>query len=207
MGQIHRYNIQEIIDTYNTVVYIETGTGEGISLNHVLKNQFKHFYSIDLDNDLIEIAKNKFKNISNLTFINNFSTKALLELIPRIEKNDNILFFLDAHFPGADFHKTTYENSIRTFKNEAFPLEQEIKNIISLRDTKNDVFIIDDFILYEPNHNYETIKQGVIYKYKWLQDELNIETNSKVIYDIFQETHDFQISLKDQGYLLITPKK
>ena len=207
MGQIHRYNIQYIIDKYNISIYIETGTGEGISLTHVLKNKFKHFYSIDLDYDLIQSAIKKFADIDNLTFIKNFSTEALNKLIPDINQNDNILFFLDAHFPGADFHKMTYENSIKTFKKQAFPLEDELKKIISLRDIKNDVFIIDDFILYEPNHDYETIKQGVTYKYKWLQDELNIITDSNIIYKMFEKTHNFELSIKDQGYLLITPKK
>ena len=147
------------------------------------------------------------KNSKNLTLINSLSTEALESLIPKLDKNKNALFFLDAHFPGADFHKISYEESIRTFKEQAFPLEKELKIINQNRDTKKDVFIIDDFILYEPNREYETIKKGVTFKYKWLQNELNINTDSQNIYNLFEKTHEFTIDLRDQGYLIITPKK
>jgi len=117
------------------------------------------------------------------------------------------LFFLDAHFPGADFHKCTYEESIRFYKQDAFPLENEVKLILANRDVSRDVFIIDDYILYDGEGNYETIKQGVVWKYGWLQEELNLKTNSQFLYNSFKDTHELQKDLRSQGYLIATPKK
>ena len=135
-----------------------------------------------------------------------YSTNAISNDLPKIPKEENILFFLDAHFPGADFHKISYEESIRQYKEDAFPLEQELKLIINNRDVSNDVFVIDDFMLYESG-DYDTIKEGVIWKYNWLQEELNIKTESSFIYELFKDTHNFKKDTRHQGYLVITPKK
>jgi hypothetical protein len=115
-----------------------------------------------------------------------------------------MLWFLDAHFPGADFHKLTYEESIRHFKQVAFPLESEIRKLTTLRDCSRDVFILDDFIIYEPG-NYECIKGGMVWKYGWLQEELGLQTNSQFIYDLLGSTHTFTKDTRHQGYLVITP--
>jgi hypothetical protein len=123
-----------------------------------------------------------------------------------MEKDVSVLFFLDAHFPGADFHKMTYEESIRQYQEEAFPLENELRIIKSLRDISKDVFIIDDFVLYDKDKNYESIKRGQVWQYEWLQQELNIKTESGFIFDLFSETHNFEKDYRHQGYLIMTPK-
>jgi hypothetical protein len=207
MGQITAFNLQDFIDDYGIKLYFETGTGEGISLEYALKYKFDKLYSVDIDGELITNAKNKFQNNQNVELIHDYSTNAIKTYLPTIDKESPIFFFLDAHFPGADFHKISYEESIREFKKDAFPLEDELNSIVKNRDTSKDVFIIDDFILYEPEGDYETIKHGVVWKYNWLQEELDLVTNSKFIYDLFRDTHDFVKDIRHQGYLIIKPKK
>jgi len=44
-------------------------------------------------------------------------------------------------------------------------------------------------------------------EYDWLQEELNLQTDSKFLYEKFEKTHEFKVDLRSQGYLIITPKK
>ena len=134
------------------------------------------------------------------------STDILEEYVPQIPQESPVLFFLDAHFPGADFHKCTYEESIREHMKDAFPLEEEVQIISKNRDVSKDVFIIDDFILYEEG-DYDCINYNCVWEYGWLQEELDLKTNSQFLYDMFEKTHDLTKDLRSQGYLIITPKK
>ena len=158
---------------------------------------------MDIDEQLIEAARQKFSHYDkdiNLTATT--SVEFLKDYASELPKDSATLFFLDAHFPGADFHKMSYEESIRTYKEVAFPLEEEISILNSLRDTSRDVIILDDLMLYEPGDMYE--HKG--WEHGWLQQELNLATNSQFIYDAFEKTHNFKKDYRNQGYLVITPK-
>ena len=89
---------------------------------------------------------------------------------------------------------------------DAFPLEEEVQIISKNRDVSKDVFIIDDFILYEEG-DYDCINYNCVWEYGWLQEELDLKTNSQFLYDMFEKTHDLTKDLRSQGYLIITPKK
>ena len=170
-------------------------------MSHALKYDFEKFYTVDLDEELYEKAKNRFVGYP-LTLINNYSSKALDEYVPQLDPNTPVFFFLDAHFPGADFHKISYEESIRTYKEEAFPLLNEIKIIKKHRDISNDVFLIDDWKLYDTSHEYEM----PAWDYRGLQEELGLATDPKIIFSEFETTHDCKVNTRHQGFLFITPK-
>lgn len=199
MGEINIFDLTQYVEKYNCKTYFETGTGKGICLKHALNFNFNKFYSVDLDGDLIEEVKGKFIGYP-LTLIHDYSSNALEQYVSLLD-NEPVFFFLDAHFPGADFHKISYEESIRTYKNEAFPLYQELTTIKKFRNTDKDVFLIDDFKLYEEG-NYEF--GG--WAYSDLQKELGLVTESQFIYDLFKDTHNFEKSLRHQGFLFIIPK-
>jgi len=205
MGQITAFDLNYFINNFKTTVYFETGTGIGESLSYANKYNFNKFFTVDIDKELSNRIKERYSHQKNIEVICDYSKNAIIDYLPKIPQSDNILFFLDAHFPGADFHKISYEESIRTYKEDAFPLQKELELIIKYRDVKNDVFVIDDFVLYE-NGDYDTIKEGVVWKYEWLQEELGLKTNSDFIYNLFEKTHDFRKDTRHQGYLVITPK-
>lgn len=205
MGQITAFDLNNFIEKNGIKIYFETGTGECVSLEYALRYSFDKLYSVDIDKDLILSAKNKFSNNDRVELICDLSKNALLSVVPNLDKDKPVLFFLDAHFPGADFHKVSYEQSIREHKKDAFPLEDELRIISSNRDISKDVFVIDDFILYEEGE-YESFKAGNLWQYKWLQDELNIQTDSSFIYELFKDSHDCIKDVRHQGYLIITPK-
>ena len=206
MGQLSTFDLTNWIEIYNLKTYFETGTGEGVSLSHAASYEFDQLFSVDIDGDLIYSSKQKFIENKKINLLHNYSVEAISEILPTLDKDKNILFFLDAHFPGADFHKISYEESLRQFGKNSIPLQEELATIMSLRDVSNDVFIIDDLMLYEEG-DFESIRQGVIWKYKDLQKELNLITESNFIYDMFKDTHECIKDFRHQGYLIITPKK
>jgi hypothetical protein len=201
MGSIQIFSLTEYIENFNCKTYVETGTGAAECLTHAITFPFEKYYTIDIDGDLIEKAEATFNN-PKITFIHNYSSIALQELVPTLPKDEPVLFFLDAHFPGADFHKISYEESIRQFQDEAFPLLNEIRIIKNLRDISKDVFIIDDWKLYDDTLQYEF--PG--WQYKGLQEELGLVTSPQEILNEFKDNHDYQINLRHQGFLIVTPK-
>ena len=203
MGTLTQIDVQFYIDKYNLFNYVETGTGMATSLSYALLFPFENLYSIDIDKEFVELARTNFSD-DNLKICSCKSVEVLPDILEIL--SNNTLFFLDAHFPGADYGKISYEESIRTHQKDAFPLEEEIRLIVENRDITEDVFIIDDLVLYEGG-DYDTIQEGIIWKYEWLQKELGLETDSSFIYDIFGKTHDFTKDLRSQGYLIITPKE
>ena len=207
MGLLREHKLTDYIDRYNLKYYFETGTGKAECLEYALRYPFEEYWTVDIDEDLIEESFNKFKNMSkNINLLIGKSIDILDEYIPQIPKESPTLFYLDAHFPGADFQKCTYEESIREHKKDAFPLEEEVDVILEKRDISKDVFIIDDLVLYEEG-DFECLKVGCVWEYGWLQEELDLKTDSKFLYEKFEKTHDFKKDLRSQGYLIITPKQ
>ena len=207
MGLLREHKLTDYIDRYNLKYYFETGTGKAECLEYALRYPFEEYWTVDIDEDLIEESFNKFKNMSkNINLLIGKSIDILDEYVPQIPKESPTLFYLDAHFPGADFQKCTYEESIREHKKDAFPLEEEVDVILEKRDISKDVFIIDDLVLYEEG-DFECLKVGCVWEYGWLQEELDLKTDSKFLYEKFERTHDFKKDLRSQGYLIITPKQ
>ena len=207
MGLLREHKLTDYIDRYNLKYYFETGTGKAECLEYALRYPFEEYWTVDIDEDLIEESFKKFQNMSkNINLLIGKSTEILDEYVPQIPKESPTLFYLDAHFPGADFQKCTYEESIREHKKDAFPLEEEVDVILEKRDISKDVFIIDDLVLYEEG-DFECLKVGCVWEYGWLQEELDLKTDSKFLYEKFEKTHDFKKDLRSQGYLIITPKQ
>ena len=207
MGLLREHKLTDYIDRYNLKYYFETGTGKAECLEYALRYPFEEYWTVDIDEDLIEESFKKFQNMSkNINLLIGKSIDILDEYIPQIPKESPTLFYLDAHFPGADFQKCTYEESIREHKKDAFPLEEEVDVILEKRDISKDVFIIDDLVLYEEG-DFECLKVGCVWEYGWLQEELDLKTDSKFLYEKFEKPHDFKKDLRSQGYLIITPKQ
>jgi hypothetical protein len=201
MGELNIFNLDFFKTDFGCTTYVETGTGIGVCLRHMINYDFQQYYSIDLDGDLIEQAKINFPQ-DNINFIHDYSTQALEKLVPTLPIDTPVLFFLDAHFPGADFGKMSYTESITEFKQTAFPLIQEINIIQKHRDISKDCFIIDDWKLYDSTLNYEM--PG--WEYEQLQKQLNIVTDGNQIINLFKDTHDHEVKLRHQGFLFLTPK-
>lgn len=194
MGAIYQHDVQKYMNEYNLENYIETGTGEGACLSHTLNFPFKSRYSIEIYPRVYENVKPKFANKENCEILLGNSYEILPNILPKI--TGNVLFFLDAHFPGADFGFESYFST--TDYNTRLPLEKEVETIVNNRDISNDVFIIDDLRVYEDN-NYTGGN--------W-NERTQIGGNGiDFIYRLLGNTHNIDRDLRYQGFLIITPKK
>lgn len=205
MGDIRIFDIEQIKNKFKLDVFFETGTFRGDTVDFY-KNIFKKVFSVEIDQELADNAVERFKNCSNVEIYKGSSIAALEYLLPKITKtNENILFWLDAHFPGADAHKCDYDSE----KNQdlRLPLEKELEIILKLRPNYKDVIIIDDMWLYEDgnyewgsfNNHMKSIGSNVT------KEKLGVK-NSDFIYNLIKDKFLYIKEYKHQGYLIIYPK-
>ncbi|RKY78562.1 hypothetical protein DRQ07_07435 [candidate division KSB1 bacterium] len=199
MGHLQAFNVQEMINKFNIQGYIETGTGIGDSLSYALKFSFKKLYSIEYDTKLYNKAIKKFID-PRLKIINNFSKHALPEIFSEINENDPYLFFLDAHFPEADFGiaSNRYQISLDKYGSDALPLETELNIIDIMRPLHQDVILIDDVWIYE---------EGPFEMGNWSERNKLNTGNMTFVSEILENTHNILKIYKQQGYLILTPKE
>jgi hypothetical protein len=193
MGHIYRFDIKNIIETFNTKTFIETGTGEGVSLRHALQFDFDKIYTIEMVEELYNRTKRVF-NDEKINFVLNNSKEGLIEILKDFNKDENILFWLDAHFPGADFGLCSYADE----KNDKIriPLESELIAISSIRDCSKDYFIIDDLRIYEDG-NFEGGN--------WSDRKTLGADGIDFIHNLFSKTHSIIKDYRDQGYIILIP--
>lgn len=129
------------LSTYGCTVYVETGTGIGQSMSKAVPH-FSRYYTVDMDPKWTQSISNKYPFVKATTSLS----------IPALEKwlkydllpTDRVLFFLDAHFPDADFNGADYN----VHAPNAVPLKEELEMIHHYRNFCNDYIICDDARIY-----------------------------------------------------------
>jgi hypothetical protein len=113
-------------------VFVEGGTYKGDTAKS-MGEKFKKIYTIEKSDVMFEIAKENLKDAINITLLKG-DTREHLDSI--MENNENILFWLDAHWSGGD----TYGEE------DECPLIEELE--IIFKYNKNFVVLIDDARLF-----------------------------------------------------------
>jgi hypothetical protein len=193
MGELNIHNLNNYIIPFNLTVFVETGSGKGEGIKHALNYSFKKLYSIEIVPQLYEHCKTTITD-PRVKFLNQCSVDGIENSILE-EENENILFWLDAHFPGADFHYSKYD-STRDEKIR-IPLQSEIELIWNHRKNHKDVFIIDDLRIYE---------DGPYELGNWPDRKTLGGEGIKFIEDTFGTTHNIIRDYHHQGYLFLIPK-
>jgi len=193
MGTLRKYRLEESKCEY----FIETGTGLGHSLLHAVKQRtFRILHSSEIHEQTYIKAKQSFSKFKNVFIHNQSSTNFLKNILPEIQKNKTILFYLDAHFPGEVSSNYDYKNNI--LSETSFPLIDELNIIKELRPESHDIIIVDDLCLIEEG-DFENgnIAHGFANIFN--------KVGTSIIEKVF---HDRQIirDYRDEGYLLIIPK-
>jgi len=195
MGELNIHNISFYKQKYGLDTFVETGTGRGAGLSYALSQGFDKLYSIEFMESLYLECKQKFTN-SNVELLNLNSVDGLSLIIKNLAPNNRILYWLDAHFPGADFHLNDY-NHLSNLKDIYLPLESELRAIFSGRDSSKDVFILDDLRIYEDGP----------YEYgNWDLRKFIPNLNLDFLNDIVSKTHTISKDMRHQGFLILTPK-
>lgn len=113
-------------------VFVEGGTYKGGTAKN-MSDKFRKVYTIEKSDVMFNEARQNLKDISNITMLNGDTREHLKSLL---ENNDNILFWLDAHWSGGD----TYGEE------DECPLIEELEIIFDY--PKNYVILIDDARLF-----------------------------------------------------------
>lgn len=194
MGFINQFNLSRIIREYNIHYFFETGTWKGDAVAYALQFSFEKIISAEIIPAIADKAKSRFQQEPRVKIIEASSAEALSAELPLL--NNNCLFWLDAHFPGADAGLVSYD----AMKDEdiRLPLEKELTIIQEFRKNYNDILIIDDLRVYEegPYENGNAPADTLPQKNR----------DPDFIGRIFGKSHTIMKTYRNEGYLLLFPK-
>ncbi|MBZ5856369.1 hypothetical protein [Flavihumibacter profundi] len=191
MGSIKRFNLGRIIKEYNCDYFFETGTWKGDGVAYANKFPFKKIYSSEIIPEIAQRARARFSGLDNIEILEGNSTDVFKAHLPNIK--GNCIFWLDAHFPGAEEGINKYND----YEDEQvkLPLEEEINQIKSLRKGYTDVILIDDLRIYETgNFASGNMPEGILPPKR---------RNSLFVNEAFGKTHKIIKSFRDEGYILV----
>lgn len=199
MGTLRQFELQPIMEAFGCRILFETGTSAGDGVEYARYYTFDEIYSVEIVEELAHRAKRRFAGDSRIRILHSSSEDALMRILPAMRPSVPMLFWLDAHFPGAD-------DGLRGYKDEPdadlrLPLQRELDIIATLRPECRDVLLIDDLRIYEDGE-YE---QGPMPE--WAQtlepERRNLDFLERGRWAV---THEFKRSMKHTGYLMLVPK-
>jgi hypothetical protein len=198
MGVLADFDLSGLIADYGCRHLVETGTGVGRGVDEALKHDFRQIFSIEIMHKLaLEVAL-RHSAEHRVTIIHGKSEKGLLEALAEIPPAEPALFWLDAHYPGADFRLATYDSE----KNHdiRLPLERELRLLAANRDIGGDVILIDDLRIYE-DADYD---EGPCPDHSLPAPEFR---HLRFVDEILGKTHRIERSTRRTGYLCAYPLK
>ena len=198
MGIInHPVQLNKLIEEYGIKNYVETGVGDGTSMNIVLlTEQIDNLYGIELDKELYSNLKTTYKDALDIVHLyQGYTVDKMSEVMADVDEKPT-LFWLDAHFPGADYKGESY--GIEKDDIKRIPMEIELRIMSENRDLSKDVIIMDDLRIYV----HRDFEAGC-----W-EERMNYGGDGyDFVEEIIGETHILIEHLSDQGYLLAFPVK
>ena len=195
MGQInHPMKLKETLESLGIKNFVETGTGDGSSMNKVIDTKVldKH-YGIELDEELFRKLMQKNEENEKVVLFNGYIEDCIDAGLEELS-DDPTLFWLDAHFPGADYGPAGYgdEEDI----NKRLPMEAELKIMKEKRDLSKDVIFMDDLRIYV-DRDFEAGN--------WPERSKFGANGYDFVEELIGDTHILVEHLADQGYLLAFP--
>ena len=199
MGSLNKFNLKDYIEKYNSNVFLETGTWTGDGVYYASHFSFEKLFSIELVKDLFLRAEQRFINNNKIKIINDNSCDGIKSILQNfIQKDDRVIFWLDAHLP--QFYCNGIDDRYDVNTKILIPLEEELKIIKNNKNISNDVFLIDDLRIYE---------EGPYKAGNWY-DVVNSKVYTegiKFVEDLIGDTHTVVKDYDDQGYIICAPKK
>jgi len=194
MGQLNEAVYTEnVLEFYNIQNFVETGTG----IAEVVKSVYDidselNIHTIEIMEQIYKKNKISFSYMENVNWHLGQSSEVLPEILPTL--TGNTLFWMDAHFPGADFGMASYGDEPDL--NKRLPLQSELEIIVKNRDVSNDVFVIDDLRIYE---------DGPFEGGNWRDRSKYGGDGIDFIDELFEETHYVIKSYNKQGFIILFP--
>ena len=194
MGQLNEaIQIKNVLDFYDIKNFVETGTGQAEVVQTVVEaDDTLNIHTIEVIPEIYDKNKINFSYLKDVNWHLGTSFDILPEILPDLK--GTTLFWMDAHFPGADFGLSSYGDEKDDDKR--LPLKKELETIVANRDVSNDVFVIDDLRIYE---------DGPFGDGNWEDREKYGGDGIEFIEELFDETHYVVKSYNAQGSILLFP--
>ena len=194
MGQLNEaIQIKNVLDFYDIKNFVETGTGQAEVVQTVVEaDDSLNVHTIEVIPEIYDKNKINFSYLKDVNWHLGTSFDILPEILPDLK--GTTLFWMDAHFPGADFGLSSYGDEKDDDKR--LPLKKELETIVENRDVSNDVFVIDDLRIYE---------DGPFGDGNWEDREKYGGDGIEFIEELFDETHYVVKSYNAQGSILLFP--
>ena len=194
MGQLNQaIQIKNVLDFYDIKNFVETGTGQAEVVQTVVEaDDTLNVHTIEVIPEIYDKNKINFSYLKDVNWHLGTSFDILPEILPDLK--GTTLFWMYAHFPGADFGLSSYGDEKDDDKR--LPLKKELETIVENRDVTNDVFVIDDLRIYE---------DGPFGDGNWEDREKYGGDGIEFIEELFDETHYVVKSYNAQGSILLFP--
>lgn len=199
MGHLRVFDLSALRLRYGCRHFVETGTGTGDSLAYAACSKFDSLFSIEIHPEIAAAARSKLQKDTRIRIEVGKSGDVLPELLAHLPPEEPILFWLDAHFPGADFGLARYDAEPNL--QVRLPLEQELEIIRSIRPGGDDVILIDDLRIYEQG----PFTNGNIPD--WAQTLAPDMRHVRFVDRLFTESHLIERRYEDEGYLVLLPRR
>ena len=195
MGQInHPVKLEQMLKNFGIKNFVETGTGDGSSMAKVLLTEIvDNAYGIELDDELYANLAEAYAGIDYMHLYKGYSEDKMANVMDDID-DEPALFWLDAHFPGADYGPAGYgaEEDV----NKRLPMEAELRVMKEKRDLSKDIIFMDDLRIYV-DRGYEAGN--------WNQRKMYGGDGYEFVEELIGDTHVLVEHHGDQGYLLAFP--
>lgn len=137
--------VKEYAYRFGIRVFVETGTYLG-AMVEATKKTFRRIYSIEVDEQLYERAKSRFRKYDHITILHGDSAVVLPIILRNV--HEPALFWLDGHYSGG----------ITGMGENETPILNELKCILD-HSVKNHIILIDDARCFIGENDYPTMKE------------------------------------------------
>lgn len=147
-NQLHRQKQRALIawgEKYQLSTLVETGTYFGDMVD-AMKSHFQNIYSVELDQELFSLAKERFASDASIHLFKGDSAFVLPQLLELL--NTPCLFWLDGHYSGGITAKGDQET----------PIMEELRAILN-HNVKSHVILIDDMHCFTGINGYPSVEE------------------------------------------------
>jgi hypothetical protein len=165
---IKRRAIRALAEKYGLRVLVETGTHRGDTVEAV-KGLFDRIYSVELDRNLFEYARDRFKSCEHIEIIHGDSGKELGRIVNSLKQP--ALFYLDGHYSGGDTARGEKDT----------PIFEELDHILMSPEAKH-VILIDDARCFGSERGYPSLVELVQFVYARRSNvQISVENDGIII--------------------------
>jgi len=199
MGALTHFDLNALIARHSVLHFVETGTGTGEGLGHAVRFHFRTLRSCDVMSMLADRVGVTFVSDRRVTVLAQDSASFLHDTCVLIPDDEPILFWLDAHFPGADYGLHGYGDEADDARR--LPLLTELEMIAENRPVGKDVILVDDLRIWvDGAFSSGNLPANV-------RPFCPRSRDASFFGRVFGATHDVRFDYDNEGYVALTPKE